>query len=286
MAFNPTGLVTLLTDFGLSDVYVPSMKGAMLRVSSELRFVDLTHAVRAHNVEQGAFLLGQVVSSFPPGTTHLAVVDPGVGGDREVLCASAGGSVLLGPDNGLLVDAAFRLGKPRFFHVDTASDHIGQFCHPTHSFTFHGRDVFAPLAAAMATGRLRLEDLGQETRPTSKAPRPGSHESRQQGRVVHVDHFGNLITDISRDEIGDIQAIVSNGVKVSRVVQCYSQASPGDMIFLVGSSGLIEISRVEGSAAQRLGADIGSNLDIIIRPTSGGPHDRTLRQDLRTGDTQ
>ncbi|MGZ3457919.1 MAG: SAM hydrolase/SAM-dependent halogenase family protein, partial [Archangium sp.] len=187
--------LSLLTDFGLTDTYVGQMKAAILRVAPGVTLVDLTHAVPAQDVRAGAFLLWSAVEAFPEGSLHLAVVDPGVGSTRRAVAARARrGDVLVGPDNGLLVPALEQLGGLTEAVELTAPEYWG----PKQSRTFHGRDVFAPVVGHLAAG-VPLERLGRAlydvARPFSFPP-PREEDGCPVGEVLHVDTYGNLITNL------------------------------------------------------------------------------------------
>jgi S-adenosylmethionine hydrolase len=245
------GVVTLLTDFGLADTYVGQLKGAILTIAPAATLVDLTHAVPPQDVFAGAFLLWTAVEAAPPGSVHVAVVDPGVGSSRKAVAARSGrGDFFVGPDNGLLVPALDRLGGC----AEAVELTQGQYWRQTQSSTFHGRDIFAPVAAHLANG-VALADLGQPVelqRPFSVAISDGPH-----GQVLHVDAYGNLITNLRRAASASIQG------QRARFVSHYAAAQPGELIALVGSSGLLEIAVRDGSAAALTGAVRGDAVELL-----------------------
>ena len=257
MPFRPNGIVSLLTDFGLSDGYVAQMKAVMLGISPSLRFVDITHDVPAGDVAQGAFLLEEAARWFPVGTVHLAVVDPGVGSSRSALAITAGDHVFIGPDNGLLPPAAGTLSPdPRARVLEGVTPPGG-----TVSATFHGRDLFAPAAAEVACGLRAPEAFGPLIRPTPAPRRPT--KTPDTGRVLHIDHFGNLITSFPAASLDGVDALEIRGHVVPTRVDCYAEAPAGTPVFLVGSSGRVEVSVVNGSAADRLGISPGA--EVLLR---------------------
>jgi S-adenosylmethionine hydrolase len=257
-----TVIVTLLSDFGPFDTYAAQMKGAILAVAPESVLVDLTHSVPPQDVRTGAFHLWAAVEAFPAGTVHLAVVDPGVGTNRPALAARARrGDLFVGPDNGLLMAAVNRLGglaaavqleEPRFFR-----DRI--------SFTFHGRDVFGPIAGYLARGG-RLEELGPPITRVDRSvdfARPENDGQRVMGEVLHADVYGNLVTNIPASMLPPAFE-VRMGSKVIRGAphRSYQDVESGAPLALVGSSGLLEIAVRDGSAKNLLKAKVGSRLSV------------------------
>jgi S-adenosyl-L-methionine hydrolase (adenosine-forming) len=245
-------IVTLLTDFGLADTYVGQMKGAILAVAPGATLVDLTHAVPPQAVIAGAFLLWSAVEPFPPGSIHLAVVDPGVGSSRRPIAVrSVRGDVLVGPDNGLLVPALDRLGGLTAA-IELTDPAVWR---PSPSSTFHGRDVFGPVAGQLAAG-VPLERLGspveQPARPF-ELPRPSGHH----GQVVHVDTYGNLVTNLPGTGLPP-RFHVRVGDFVVPSASHYAAVEPGALLALVGSAGLLELSARDASAAAITGAVRGA----------------------------
>jgi S-adenosylmethionine hydrolase len=240
-------IVTLLTDFGLADTYVGQVKGAILAVSASTTIVDLTHAVPPQDVLGGAFLLWSAVEVFPKGTIHLAVVDPGVGSARRGIAIRAGrGDVFVGPDNGLLIPAVDRLGGSEMAVELTNQPHI--------SATFHGRDVFAPAAGHLANG-VPLERLGSPATQLTRIDLPRA--KGLLGHVVHVDAYGNLVTDIPAASLPPRFEAQVNG-HTAKQAAFYSAVKPGELLALVGSAGLLEISARDASAASHTGASRGT----------------------------
>src|SRR6184192_3459281 len=245
---KPSGIVTLLTDFGLDDAYVGAMKGAILSLHSKAAVVDLTHGVRPFAVLQGAFLLDTAWRSFPPGTVHVAVVDPGVGTDRRAIAFKAAEHYFVGPDNGLFTF----LNEPISETVELATP-------PEAAPTFHGRDVFAPVAAKLAAGAA-LAEVGRPHRaeplrlPDAWAAKVGE---AWRAQALHCDHFGNVISNLPLRALARIRAV--NGTRV-RTVETYEEGEPNELVALMGSSGRIEFALREGSAAARLHTAPGETL--------------------------
>jgi S-adenosylmethionine hydrolase len=246
-------LVTLLTDFGLTDTYVGQVKGAILALSPSVTIVDLTHAVPPQDVLAGAFLLWSAVEVFPSGTIHLAVVDPGVGSSRRAVAIRASrGDIFVGPDNGLLIPAADRLGGSHAAVELTGRAPI--------SSTFHGRDVFAPVAGHLANG-VPLERLGSPITDLTRIELPTPRGV--DGEVLHVDIYGNLVTNIPATSLPPRFEALVNG-HAARQAEFYAAVGPGELLALVGSAGLLEISARDASAAAVTGAARGS--PVSVRP--------------------
>lgn len=255
-------LVSLLTDFGLADTYVGQLKAALLRVAPSALLVDLTHEVPAQDVRTGAFLLWTAVEAFLEGSLHLAVVDPGVGSSRKAVAVkSRRGDVLVGPDNGLLVPALERLGG----QVAAVELSEPRYWGPQRSRTFHGRDLFAPVVGHLASG-VPLEQLG---RPVERLeapftfPPPAQEQSGLVGEVLHVDTYGNLVTNIPGELLPERFTVhIGSAVIRDAPHAHYMAVAPGELLALVGSTGLLEVSAREGSAQAMLGASRGERVRI------------------------
>jgi len=261
--FQPNGLVTLTTDFGQRDGYVGAMKGVILSIEPSLSLVDLAHDLPAHQVGEGALALRASAPHFPRGTVHLVVVDPGVGTARRPIVVVANGHVFVGPDNGLLLPAAEALGGV------VSSYEIGThgLLPAERSATFHGRDIFAPTAAGLACGQIKVTDVGAtvEPRPSSlpeAAPHP---QGGLVAKVVAVDRFGNLVTNVSRTALGDLggEPILElpDGTDLT-VRETYGDVAVGDLLALIGSSGALEVAVRDGSASKRLNIRSGDGFRV------------------------
>ena len=256
-----TALVALTTDFGLVDPWVGIMKGVIATRAPEARVVDVTHGIPPQNVLAGALVLRHAVPYFPPGTIHLAVVDPGVGSERRPICVETPREVLVGPDNGLLSLAA-AAPPARVYHLKE-----GRFFPSPRSATFHGRDVFAPVAAALATGT-RPSELGPEITDLHRlqVPEPRREAGTIRGQVIYVDHFGNLITNVPRSLLtnfpGEASSISIRGTRVSGLSPSYAAVPSGRPVAVVNSWDHLEIAVRDGSAAASLGAGVGD--DVIV----------------------
>jgi S-adenosylmethionine hydrolase len=255
-------IVTLTTDFGAADPFVGVMKGVILGRAPTARVIDLTHGIPPHDVLAGALVLRHSVAYFPRGTIHLAVVDPGVGSERRALCVETAGALLVGPDNGLLSLAAPRGEIRRIVHL--TEEHF--FLTPR-SATFHGRDLFAPVAAALAAGT-PVEKLGSEVRDMQRLDLPPVvREARAlRGQVIYVDHFGNLATNVSAADLAALAihapSIGVGSVRLRGVATSYAAVQRGEPVAVVNSWGLLEIAVREGSARDQLGAGVGTAVVI------------------------
>lgn len=241
-------VITLLTDFGTADGYVGEVKGVLLSGAPDASIVDITHDIPAQDVDYARLVVARVWRRFPEGTIHVVVVDPGVGTSRAAIAIEADGRYLVGPDNGVLSPAllvagarAFRLNIPR-----------------TASATFHGRDVFAPTAAALANGA-NIDHLGEAmaspvVRRTPEAVRLA--DGRIRGEIIAVDRFGNAITNILGIRSGVLEV---DGAALA-LKRTYAEVDPGEPVAVVGSSGFIEVAVRNGSAAERFGLARGATV--------------------------
>ena len=254
-------LLTLLSDFGSASPYPAAMK-AVVAARVEVVFLDITHDVPRHDVQQGAYLLAAVVPCCPPGTVHLAVVDPGVGTARRPLVVRSGGHLFVGPDNGLLLPAARRLGQPQAWALDPA------VALPGASATFHGRDLFAPAAARLLAGE-PPDRLGSPVTDLVDLAWPAGRREGEDlvGEVLYSDPFGNLITSIPATLLphaGTLRLETPGGAREVAVRRTYGEGAPGELLVLAGSDGLVEIAVREGSAAAAL--RLGPGAPVRLRP--------------------
>ena len=255
-------IISLTTDFGLADPFVGLVKAQILQRCPHARLIDLTHQIGPHRVEEAAFWLERSWRFFPVGTLHLVVVDPGVGSERGLLAVSAAGHVFLGPDNGVLGGVAEASGATVRSVTPQTLDGLGLVAP---SATFHGRDVFAPLAGELAAGRLSFEALGPEAprwagRP---GPAPAVSDGGVVGRIVVIDRFGNCFSNIDVEAITRHEvASVSFGDHTLPLVRTYADRPPGSDIALINAFGVLEAARVQGNAAQALGLRPGSPVTV------------------------
>ena len=245
-------LITLLTDFGTADSYVAEVKGVLLSAVAEAALVDVTHSVPPGDIRAGAYLIGRVWHRFPAGTVHVAIVDPGVGTERAALALSAHGHYFVGPDNGLFT----------FVLRDTEVQIVSLPTPDGASATFHGRDVFAPAAAALAGGAA-LTSLGE---PFAGMParlvyaEPHYQGKSVVGQVVYVDRFGTLVTNLTPDLVPPYAIVEVEGLEVGTLRRTFGDVPTGGLLAYLGSGGQIEIAVRDGSAARRLGMGVGGRV--------------------------
>ena len=256
-----TGLITLTTDFGLRDPFVGIMKGIILSINPEARVVDLTHQVESFDVVDGALALVQSYPYFPPGAIHVVVVDPGVGSARRPILVATPTYRFVGPDNGV-----FSLVYEREASFEVRDITVERYFRKPVSQTFHGRDIFAPVAAWLSKG-LAPEALGSLITDyvcvaVAKPERVSPNLTRAE--VVRVDKFGNLITNLTAAHLqheGSFRILI-NQIRVTQLVSSYAEGRGNGVIAIVGSAGLVEIAAYQASAAERLGA--GKGTEIIL----------------------
>lgn len=252
-------LITLTTDFGLTDPWVGIMKGVIATRAPAVTVIDVSHGIPPQDVLAGALLLRHAAPWFPRGTVHVAVVDPGVGGARRALCVETDAALLVGPDNGLLSLAAPPATVRRVIELTEE-----RFWLMPRSRTFHGRDVFAPVAAALATGTdpgalgPARDDLVRLTLPV-----PVRRGTALHAEVIYVDRFGNLVSNVPGDAFPPERVSISIGdARISGLATSYAAAARGTLVAVVNSWNLIEIAVRDGSARDRLGAGVGTPLTL------------------------
>jgi len=267
-------IITLTTDFGLRDEYVGVMKGVILTKAPAARLIDLSHEVEAFDIRGAAYLIAASYPYFASGTIHLIVVDPGVGSSRHIIGLQAGGQVFLAPDNGVLSIVASENPEAPAFILSTS-----KLTSSRKSSTFHGRDIFAPLAASLANGA-SLAELGREV-PLEELnhfaigqPRWLAAENNILASILHIDSFGNAVSNISNDFVdslglGHIPAVFSLILKGCRSVslcRTYGDVAPGELLLLFNSRGYLEIAVNQGNAAELLG--IKSDDRLVLGPSA------------------
>jgi S-adenosylmethionine hydrolase len=245
-------LVTLLSDFGTADSYVAEMKGVILTAVPAATLVDITHAVPPGDIRSGAYLLRRTWHRFPPGTIHLAVVDPGVGTVRAAIALRAGGHSFVGPDNGLF--------SPVLRDMET--EIVSLVTPAGASPTFHGRDIFAPAAAALALGK-SLASLGEPFvgLPHRLAYTEPHYEGKSiVGEIIYVDRFGTLVTNLTPDLVPPYASIEVEGLDLGMLRRTFGDVPTGGLLAYVGSGGEVEVAVRDGSAARRLGLGVGGRI--------------------------
>jgi hypothetical protein len=263
-------VVTLTTDFGITDAYVGIVKGVILSICPHATLVDISHSVPPQDVATAALILRQAAPYFPPETIHVAIVDPGVGTDRRAVAAISPLGVFVAPDNGILTGVlpaalvgirAVHLNRPQFWLAAPGA-------------TFHGRDLFAPVAAYLAAGTSLL-DVGQPIDPEGLVrlpwPEPVTVPGEIVGEIIHVDHFGNLVANIDRRtlERNTVETVFVGEREVGALVSTYGDRGPGQPAAYIGSSGLLEVAVVNCDASQALGAGKGTPVRVTVAQASG-----------------
>lgn len=278
-------IITLTTDFGTRDWFVGTMKGVILGIAPRAQVVDITHEVPPGDIRAGAFALMAACRYFPKGTVHVAVVDPGVGSQRQAIAVQTANGTFIGPDNGVLSWALMREKIKTIRLLENQKYFLKERSH-----TFHGRDIFAPVAAHVSRG-LPVQRLGRELKdfqrlpwptpvkgaPSSVSARPRVLKRAQtedlgtpvQGEIIHIDRFGNAITNIEAGLLpGDDKATREVTIKrklCCKLAECYSAVPAGSPVAVIGSSGFLEIAVNGGSAERKFGLEIGDKVVVTVR---------------------
>jgi hypothetical protein len=260
-------IITLTTDFGLKDAYVGAMKGVILSIHPEVRIVDISHEISPQEIMEAAFVLRDAAFYFPTGTIHIVVVDPGVGTSRAPLALRAAGHTFVGPDNGVL---------PLLLNDTPADECVVLEPHKFRgaagiSSTFHGRDIFAPAAAHLACG-VPLRDLGRACRDLKPLhwALPMADDEGVQGWIVHIDHFGNCITNVSRQILDDkrverpVKCFIGNAI-IGGISTTYGDVETGEPLVHFNSSDFLEFAVNAGNAAELHGIRKGDPVKILFR---------------------
>jgi len=262
---KPSRIITLTSDFGGQDYYVSAMKAVILQICPDVRMVDISHDLPPQDIMAGAWVLRNTAFLYPPGTIHLAVIDPGVGSDRRSVIVRARDQYFVGPDNGL-----FSLIAEEEEHSVVALTNK-TFWRETVSATFHGRDIFAPVAANLCKGE-PMDSFGMKG--TDLTPyrwaKPISDEEGIQGWVMHIDRYGNLVTNIpgslivAHDKYAKFKIYVGNTI-LKEFSATFSEVPDGEPVALIGSSGMLEIAINKGNAEQMLGIEKGAPVSLVIQ---------------------
>lgn len=254
-------LITLTTDFGYQDAFVGVMKGVIARINPEVQVIDLTHGIPAHDVMAGALTLRHGTGYFPPGTIHVAVVDPGVGSRRRPLLIESEGNYFIGPDNGILS-----------LTVETKPTRIVHLSNPAYqlnppSRTFHGRDIFAPAAAYLSMG-ISPASLGEDLKSFVKLRSPVARrdKSRIDGEIIYIDHYGNLFTNIREHDLtglprGELTTFLGP-IAIRGIAPSYGSAAVGEFVAILNSWGMLEIAANKTNAQQRSRAKVGAKVTL------------------------
>ncbi|MCI5208889.1 MAG: hypothetical protein D3910_08860 [Candidatus Electrothrix sp. ATG2] len=276
---QPASIITLTTDFGLTDPYVGQMKGAILGRNPASRLVDLCHALPRQDITAAAIILHSSYGFFPPGTVHLVVVDPGVGSQRRILAAEGGGHYFVAPDNGI-ISLLLRDGILTSVYNVTQEEFFAETVSPT----FHGRDIMGPVAASLASG-LPLATLGPEVSPAScvclDLPVARVIGNRVMGQVLQLDHFGNVRTTIRSTDLKHLTSLQRclvqiNALEIETISTSYAEVEPGQLIALIDSAGYLEIAVNRGSAAKLTRCRIGDPVQVSCLPEESLPEESPL----------
>lgn len=258
--------ITLLTDFGLKDGNVGVMKGVIWGIAPNAKIADLSHFISPQDILEASLVLRRSAPYFPAGSVHTVVVDPGVGTSRRPIAGRLGDHYFVGPDNGVVTLLLERVeketGRIEFVHLNQP-----RYWLPNISHVFHGRDIFAPCAAHLSAGAA-LEELGIPIRDIIRLdfPQPKPASSGYQAQVIHIDHFGNISTNILEEQLEGmmVKNIRYKEVVIQGLVRTFGERVPGELVALFGSTGSLIICVVNGNAAQRLDARVGDLLDIEL----------------------
>ena len=252
-------IVTLLTDFGLSDSYVAQMKGVILSQHPDARLIDITHQVPPQDILYASRSLANAWSYFPKGTIHMVIVDPAVGTKRDRLVVESKGHFFVAPDNGCLSFLGFD-PSTKFYKINLQNIKV-----QNPSFTFEGRDVFAPAVNALLAGS-RPGDMGQVTQHIREInfPKPLVHQDHIEGEIISFDHYGNMVTNITRDLVGDLAYQIQVGnIMVGKIAKTYADMTPGELLALINSSGYLELSVSGGSAKEKFNFSRGQKVKLL-----------------------
>jgi S-adenosylmethionine hydrolase len=253
-------IITLTTDLGLTDAYVAEMKGVILSINPEAKLVDICHTIKPQNIIQAAFVLSRAYPFFPQGTIHVVVVDPGVGTERRAIILRTKSASFVAPDNGVL---SYVIGQSSAWEAVAITR--PQLWRPTVSPTFHGRDIFAPVAARLSLG-LPIADFGEVITSVTTLPLPQPHQAADGsiiGHVIHIDSFGNLITNINSDGLPEGKRALTikvGGQLIPGLSRTYAEGK--GLLALIGSDGYVEIAVKEGNASAVLSAKVGDEVRI------------------------
>jgi S-adenosyl-L-methionine hydrolase (adenosine-forming) len=268
-------VISLMTDFGIKDGTVGVMKGVIWDICPSAQISDLSHMIQAQNIHEAAYILARSVPYFPKGSVHVAVVDPGVGTKRRPMAAKIGDWFFVGPDNGI-VSGWLERAEQSGWQVACVELNRIKYWLPAVSFVFHGRDIFSPVAAHLANG-VPLHELGTpiDDPVRIELPKPRRTDSGWCGEAVHIDHFGNISSNIRVEHLGSalenkrVITVRLNGIAIEGLVDTFGERPAGEVIALMGSTGNLGISVVNGNAAARLGVKIGDEI-LLEYPVKHG----------------
>ena len=263
---KPSGIITLATDFGLTDPYVAMMKGVILSINPNARLVDISHQIKAGSILQAAGVIRETFLYFPRGTIHMAVVDPGVGGSRRLMGLEAGDHLFVGPDNGIFWPLIQKFKNAKAIHLTENRYFLSKV-----KKTFHGREIFSPVAAHLSLG-VALEEMGTPMANPIKLelPAPSEKGGILYGQIVRVDNFGNLITNIPANTLDQFlkkssPLIQVGNLSVRKLSQVYTDAVEGEPLALINSSDWLEVAVNLGRASEYAGMDPGEAIGTPVK---------------------
>jgi S-adenosyl-L-methionine hydrolase (adenosine-forming) len=263
-------VITLTTDFGIKDGNVGVMRGVIWGICPTAQISDLSHMIQAQNIREAAYVVARSVPYFPKDSIHIVVVDPGVGTKRRPMAAKIGDWFYVGPDNGTITGLLQR-AEQEAWQTEFVELNRNKYWLPNVSFVFHGRDIFSPVAAHLANG-VPLNELGTPfTDPVQlELPTPEKTQKGWRGQVIHIDHFGNISSNIRAEHLGEAIRqkanilVHLNGMEIKGLVNTFGERPVGELIALLGSTGNLGISIVNGNAAAMLGIKLGDEILVTI----------------------
>jgi hypothetical protein len=263
-------IISLMTDFGIKDGNVGVMKGVIWNICPQAQIADLSHMVEAQNIREAALILARSAPYFPKGTVHVVVVDPGVGTKRRPMAARIGDWFYVGPDNGIVTLLLAR-AKQENWDCEFIELNRSKYWLSNVSFVFHGRDIFSPVAAYLASG-VPLQELGTRfTDPVLiQMPQPERTKPGWRGEIIHIDHFGNIASNIRHENLGEALMKKKNisvhlrGVEINGMVDTFGERPVGEVVALLGSTGNLIVSVVNGNAAIKLGVKVGDTIEVFL----------------------
>jgi hypothetical protein len=265
-------VITLMTDFGIKDGNVGVMKGVIWEICPTAQISDLSHMVQAQNIREAGYILARSVPYFSKGSIHIVVVDPGVGTERRPMAAHIGDWFYVGPDNGTITGLLER-AEQTGWQTEFVELNRPQYWLQNISYVFHGRDIFSPVAAHLANG-VPLSELGSHVIDPVRLelPKPKVTKDGWRGEVIHIDHFGNISTNIRIENLGDAVktkeniSVRLNDIEIKGMVNTFGERPVGELIALIGSTGNLGIAVVNDNAQQRLGTKVGDKVDVLSNP--------------------
>lgn len=254
-------VIALLTDFGTQDYYVGAMKGVILSINEKANIIDISHEIEPQNIRSASFVLESCYKNFPKKTIFAAVVDPGVGSERRAILVETEDYYFIAPDNGLL---SFVYENTEKFHVFELTNR--EYFAANVSHTFHGRDIFAPVAAHLSAG-VKPASFGAEIKETVKIKEISADKENAgsfEAKIVHIDRFGNLVTNLQKENLPDKFVVEVGETIIEKICRFYAEAQENELIMIFGSSGRLEISAVNNSAAEIL--RINKKTKLLVKP--------------------